>query len=121
MNVLASIAPRIGALIRLLASPQDGEVVAAARALGRVLKGVNSDFHELAERIEKTTPVTVSNDAISAYWAQDSAIDLLDSGMALSARERDFLQRMKRWSGRPTERQAAWLRALVERSERRRA
>ena len=61
--------------------------------------------------------VVVNNDDISVYWAQDAAIDVLDSGMPLSAREHEFLQHMKRWSGKPTARQAAWLRVLVERSE----
>src|SRR5271165_3861258 len=105
----------------MLGSDKDGEALAAARAIGRTLKSVNSDFHELAARIEKTTPVVASTDGISPYWAQDAAIDVLDSGMPLSAREREFLSHMTKWSGRPTERQAAWLKALIKRSRRRRA
>ena len=120
-NAFASIAPRLGALIRVLASPQDGEALGAARAIGRVLTSAGLDFHDLAARIERTTAVVVNNDDISVYWAQDAAIDVLDSGMLLSAREREFLQHMTKWRGRPTVRQEAWLRALVERSERRRA
>ena len=47
-NAFASIAPRLGALIRVLASPQDGEALGAARAIGRVLTSAGLDFHDLA-------------------------------------------------------------------------
>src|SRR5271165_2052604 len=51
---LAVVAPRIGQLIRLLGSDQDGEVVAAARALGRTLASVGADFHTLADVVERS-------------------------------------------------------------------
>ena len=53
MTDLGSIAGKLANFIRLLASDKDGEVVAAARALNRVLLGIGADFHDLAERIEK--------------------------------------------------------------------
>jgi hypothetical protein len=43
---------RLGTLIRLLASPQDGEALAAARAIVRTLKSTGADIHALAERVE---------------------------------------------------------------------
>jgi hypothetical protein len=49
---LAPIAGKVGSLIRLLASDREGEVVAAARALGRTLKAHGADFHVLADRVE---------------------------------------------------------------------
>ncbi len=119
-NALTPVAQRIAQCIRLLASDRDGEVVAAARALQRTLASVGLDLHALAERIEKTTTVAVTNDDVSIYWHQDMAVLVLDSGMRLNARERDFLNHMTRWSGRPTERQKAWLEALIERSTSRR-
>jgi hypothetical protein len=50
MSALAVVAPRIGQLIRLLGSNQDGEVVAAARALGRTLASVNADCRASSPR-----------------------------------------------------------------------
>ena len=46
------ILPRLGQLIRMLASDQDGEALAAARALGRTLKADGATFHDLAEAVE---------------------------------------------------------------------
>ena len=48
----ATIAPRIGSLLRMLASPADGEALNAARALGRTLSGVGLDLNDLADVIE---------------------------------------------------------------------
>jgi hypothetical protein len=49
---LAPIAGKLSGLVRLLSSDRDGEVVAAARALGRTLKAHGADFHALADRVE---------------------------------------------------------------------
>jgi hypothetical protein len=43
---------RLGTLVRLLASPSDGEALAAARAIVRTLKSTGMDIHALAERVE---------------------------------------------------------------------
>ena len=43
----AANARRIGKTLALLASPEDGEALAAARALGRLLDGVGMDIHAL--------------------------------------------------------------------------
>jgi hypothetical protein len=43
---------KLGTFIRLLASEQDGEALAAARAIVRVLKSTGTDIHTLAERVE---------------------------------------------------------------------
>jgi hypothetical protein len=42
---------RLGKLIRLLSSDKDGEVVAAARALARVLADSGGDIHHLADLV----------------------------------------------------------------------
>lgn len=44
----AVVARRIGKTLALLGSPQDGEALAAARALGRLLDGAGMDHHALA-------------------------------------------------------------------------
>jgi hypothetical protein len=50
-EVLAPIAERLRQLIRLLSSDADGEVLGAARALNRTLKGAKLDIHTLADSI----------------------------------------------------------------------
>ena len=43
---------KIGKLIKMPSSPNDGEVVAAARAILRTLAQEGADIHELATRVE---------------------------------------------------------------------
>jgi hypothetical protein len=43
---------KIGKLIKMLSSSNDGEVVAAARAIMRTLEAEGTDIHELAQRVE---------------------------------------------------------------------
>ena len=50
-NAFAPIADKLKCFIRLLSSDSDGEVVAAARALDRTLKGAKLDIHVLADSI----------------------------------------------------------------------
>ena len=58
-----TIAPRIGSLLRMLASPADGEALNAARALGRTLGGAGLDLNDLAEIVERgPAPVPLYRD-----------------------------------------------------------
>jgi len=50
-DALAPIVDKIRPLIRMLSSDQSGEIVAAARALVRLLKSVGADVHTLADGI----------------------------------------------------------------------
>jgi hypothetical protein len=115
---LAVVAPRIGQLIRLLGSDQDGEVVAAARALGRTLASVNEDFHSLATIVERSAPAARQCDdhRAMARW-------ILNSGARLTPKEWAFVADMANRFGSLSERQEAWLLAIFERvsSESRRA
>jgi hypothetical protein len=52
----AAITPKIVKLLPLLTSEHDGEVVAAARAIGRILAAAGLDWHALANAIQ-TLPV----------------------------------------------------------------
>jgi hypothetical protein len=108
---LAVVAPRVGQLIRLLGSDQDGEVVAAARALGRTLKSAGADFHTLAATIECAPPTITF---LREPW-RALARRILDSGARLSAKEKVFVNDMSTWPGELSERQEAWLRAIFER------
>jgi hypothetical protein len=47
-DMSAVVARRIGKTLALLGSPEDGEALAAARALGRLLEGAGMDHHALA-------------------------------------------------------------------------
>jgi hypothetical protein len=124
---LATIAPRLGQLVRLLASDRDGEVVAAARALARTLATAGLDLHELADVIERSEP------AASVHY-EYNAIDPRAPAEArwlstyhmhrLSAKEQAFVRSMVAWGRPATERQAAWLQSIAERmpsGQRRRA
>ena len=51
MGDLAVVGPKLTKLILLLSSNQDGEVVAAARAIGRTLSGAGMDWHSLAKAL----------------------------------------------------------------------
>lgn len=51
---LALIAGKLAPLIRLLSSDQDGEILAAVRALVRTLRRAGADIHALADRVEKS-------------------------------------------------------------------
>jgi hypothetical protein len=108
---LAVVAPRIGQLIRLLGSDQDGEVVAAARALGRTLASVGEDFHTLADTIERSAPAAhreCDDHRAIARW-------ILNSADSLSPKEFAFVADMANRFGSLSERQEAWLFAIYER------
>src|SRR5262249_8297868 len=49
---LAPITDKLGKMIRMLASDRDGDVIAAARAIGRLLRNQGLDIHALAEGID---------------------------------------------------------------------
>jgi hypothetical protein len=122
-TALAAIAPRVGQLLRLLASDSDGEALAACRALGRTLASAGADFHALAAAIEHQAP------AVSVHRECDPHGDATARWLSvhhmsrLSAKEQSFVRDMVTWSRPATERQAAWLRSIVERvsGQRRRA
>jgi hypothetical protein len=44
---------RLGDIIIMLASDKDGDILAAARALGRVLRSAGVDQHDLVKHIEE--------------------------------------------------------------------
>ncbi len=47
------VRPKIAAFIRLLASPSDGEALAAARAIARLLKASDLDLNDFGDMIER--------------------------------------------------------------------
>lgn len=60
MNARSPIPAKVRLLVPVLASPHEGEVIGAARAIGRSLQAAGLDFHALAAALsanETDTPV----------------------------------------------------------------
>jgi hypothetical protein len=114
---LVEIAPRLRCLLLMLSSDRDGEVVASARAIDRVLRSNSLDWHDLAQAVCPSAPtVRCGND--ERDW-RDIVAFCTSRLSCLSGREREFLRSIARWRGRElTERQAAWLTAIFERIRR---
>lgn len=114
MSALTPIAHRIAPLVRLLASDQDGEVVAAARAIVRVLHVSGHDIHTLADIIEKTEasrpePVRTA----PKHWQTFAGDCPRFGGKGLKVKEREFLRSIQSWPNEPSSKQLAWLDAIA--------
>jgi hypothetical protein len=102
-------------LIRLLASSVDGEVLAAARAIGRTLDADGCDIHDLAGLVEapSTAPEASFHDQFDddddeTDW--ERMVDACtDHPGRFTSREWQFLQSMQHWYGTPTSKQLDWL------------
>ena len=101
-------------LILMLSSDQDGEVLAAVRAVGKALSRDGRDWHWLAEHLTEGPPIR--HVAGGDGWeACDVAAQLLKAGAGqLSQWEIDFLNDMTFWSGPATDRQDAVLRRIAD-------
>jgi hypothetical protein len=144
-DALAPIAGRLAALLRLLSSDRDGEVLTAARKLVLTLCSAGSDIHALAARVEQ--PV-VQLDEAAAKQIYDACFDdgyrkaendrhgpgdfhnvdgtpcwpelaawCSERGARLSEREREFIDDMCGWllAREPTSKQAKWLLSIFYR------
>ena len=114
----AAIAPQVAKLIRLLASPVDGEVIATVAALRRVLSSANLDLHNLANVVEfcahREAPQIASTIA-DDLDVREMIRRCCEYSDLLSVKELAFVRSMAKWRGEPTERQMAWLSSLYER------
>jgi hypothetical protein len=106
MSVPATIAPTLGKLIPLLASNHDGEVVATARAIDRVLKSSGRDWHDLA--------ATICLPPAPADWRTEARF-CASNARRLTEREIDFIATLARYRGSPTDKQLKWLHDIVSR------
>jgi hypothetical protein len=68
-DALAPIAEKLRPLVRLLSSDRDGEVIAAARALIRTLKGAKLDIHALADSIGQANGKLSEAEMLKLYAA----------------------------------------------------
>lgn len=112
MSVLASIAPRLAPLIRLLGSSNNGEVSAAVAGLRRILATQDLDLHDLADYVEAAAEVAVPTDDQLENWLR-LVDDLTARGAkVLDDRDRDFLFNVRRSILRgkaPSASQQKWL------------
>jgi hypothetical protein len=127
MKLTPAIRHALAKLIRLLAPDVDGEVLAAARAMGRTLNTSGCDFHDLASIVE--APATVPSERAEADFRNHFGDGVGETELPwqcmvnactnqfgrFTAKERRFLQTMQRWRGTPTSKQLNWLVALFER------
>jgi hypothetical protein len=100
---LAAIAPQLGKLVLMLSSSHDGEVIAAAHAIDRVLKSNRLDWHDFAQAL---CPDCDWHDML-AFCAARMAI--------LNNRECEFLRGIARQRSDLTDKQRDWLERIAER------
>jgi hypothetical protein len=104
--------------ILLLSSQHDGEVVAAARAINRLLGTANRDWHWLADRVtagaEPAKRDWTDRDVFADHHAAAEWLLELHRNR-LRVKEIDFLDTMRDWYGEPTAKQTAWLNDLCRR------
>jgi hypothetical protein len=106
---------KIGKFIRLLASDQPGEIVAATLALRRTLNASGLDLHWLAEHIEASAPSRQRFAAAPGNWRADLKFCAQKFG-CLNEREQDFVTSLvssTNWRA-PSQKQEAWLADIAE-------
>jgi hypothetical protein len=130
--MLAVNTDKITKLIKMLTSPNDGEIVAATRALMRTLESEGHDIHDLAKRIEsggggispadrariyeqerqraRQEAQREAEAAGPSYYQMACEIQRKANGR-LRENEQTFVADMVRWCARrePSEKQAKWL------------
>lgn len=94
---------RLTQLFLMLSSDQDGEVVAAARAIGRHLKAEGKDWHWLAALLDgKVKPMEPQ----PMTWQEAVEVVLERYPNHLSPWEFDFMGSMHKWRRKPSPKQA---------------
>lgn len=111
MNALAPVAPKIAKLIPRLASDHDGEVVATVRAIRRTLESAGLDLHALAAGLGGDS----ASEREPTSWQELAAWCRNIGQHRLSLKEFVFVADMADrliLDAEPSEKQAAWLRAI---------
>lgn len=86
-------AGKVARLVPLLGSPNDGEALGAARAIGRVLKASGEDWHRLAAELLHPAPAAILDQARRSRRERaprtapfsPEVLRLLRTGLALDA------------------------------------
>lgn len=114
---------RLAKLIPMLATDHDGEVIATARAIERTLRSEGLDLHALANLLAGNTepkilpvPSTAAAQGQSEWtWAAVAEFCQANHGGSLTPKELAFVKSMLPklvCDGKPTEKQADWLRDI---------
>ena len=112
MTALTTAAPRLRKLVLLLSSDHDGEVVSAARAIGRMLKDAGADWHALADAINLSNAAHVQH--LCPPWQRMASV-CRSQGHRLSSKEFDFVSNLAMATREPSEKQLKWLRDIFQR------
>jgi hypothetical protein len=114
----ADVARSLDPLIRRLASDNDHEVLACARALGRRLKAAGRDYNDLADAIARPRIAAPPPPPPQPPPWRQKVRECLDHHHLLTPREQKFLHDLVIWRSTPSERQLDWLDAIFDRVER---
>lgn len=111
---------RLGKLLRMLSSDQDGEVLAAVRALDRALKAAGKSFNDLAEMLSGKVVFVEAPKTVSRHYAEACRWLLKEHEKALTEKETNFIKDMERrfkfdMDFTPSPKQAAWFTLIVKR------
>jgi hypothetical protein len=108
---------RLGKLLRLLSSDKDGEVLAAAAAIKRMLAAENSDIHEFVDSLCRPQPKQAARPPPREDDWHVVACECQTHSNRLSQREQTFIDDMATWTAfrAPSEKQQAWLAAIYRR------
>jgi hypothetical protein len=124
---IAALAPRLSPLVAKLGSPHEGEVVAAARAIGRLIERHGLGWNDLGRAIAAEPVVrVVYRDHEPETEPDPEAEDWREMADFCSRREAlltereaafvaDMVRILRRAGTTPTERQSAWLAAIFYR------
>jgi len=104
--------PILVKLIPRLASNHDGEVVATARAIERVLKADGCDWHDLAGAITLLPKPQVR--LVDDDWRATLAFCAMHIHH-LKMRDREFIKSLAHWRRDLTEKQKDWLEDIAAR------
>jgi hypothetical protein len=107
-TALATIAPRLRKLLLMLSSSHDGEVIGAARAIGRVIADAGMDWHQFADAVIRVDHLPTDDWRVMAQFCRGQA-------HRLSPREFDFINNIAMRGCEPSEKQWRWLRAIFSR------
>lgn len=111
---------RLAKLLLMLSSDRDGEVVGAARAIGRTLRSAGTDWHDFAARLLPTRARPRQPDDPNPFgpgrnrWRGMREF-CRERDAQLRPRERDFVNSLGTWHGALTEKQFDWLTAIYQR------
>jgi hypothetical protein len=117
---LCAAVSKVPLLIPLLGSDKDGEVVAAARAIGRTLRAEGRDFHDLARALERNSTDNQQNGGVPHRDWRAELKFCAQNLRHLNGRERDFIVSLSEsvhWR-EPSQKQTSWLGDIAEKLRR---